>query len=241
MKKIIVSFFPLVMALNSIAQDHHHDKDKKDEKYRPMITHSIGGSFQQFDGLNGRVTGLPQYKQLKDYTATLGLGWLKERNRVISAAGLTVGSSMSGDRDKKSSTVRYFGLNADIGYDLLKSEKLMLYPLAGIGFQRYQTIFYKDNSAIAFDDVLESPAVQNSISSVRFNNSFVVYRFGIGFSVKSPKYPSHSIGIQAGYTGSFKKNDWKSNENQVLGNAPKDKISQFYIGLVFTSKPMFMH
>ena len=94
---------------------------------------------------------------------------------------------MSGHDDEKSSTIRYYSISADIGYDLLKSERLMLYPLAGIGFQKYQAIFYKDYSTVLFDDVLESTEVQNSIKSVRFNNPFFVYRVGFGFSVTSPK------------------------------------------------------
>lgn len=206
----------------------------------PMITHSIGASFQKFDLLNGRIAGLPQYEQLKTHTATLGLGWLKQYKQVVSSGSVNLGSSMSGDRDKKSSTIRYGAINADIGYDLLKSDKAMIYPFAGLGLQKYQAIFYKDNTAVSFDDVLESPVVQNNISSVRFNNGFAVYRFGIGVLLKSPKYPSHSIGLQAGYTGSFKKQSWKSNENQQLSGAPQDKVSQFFVGLVFASKPMFM-
>src|ERR1700710_1925173 len=107
--KIFISTCLVAIALNCTAQN-----GKKD-KFEPMISHSIGGSFQKFDGLNSRAAGLPQYKQLKNYAATLGLGWLKERNRFISGGGLVLGSSMSGDHDKKSSTIRYFGLNADIG------------------------------------------------------------------------------------------------------------------------------
>ena len=242
MKIIIASLF-LVIALSSAAQrENRHKKFDKEkmEKYLPAITRSLGGSFQQFDGLNGRVANLPQYKQLKDYAATLGLGWFKEQNRFISEAGITIGSSMSGDRDEKSSTIRYIGFNADLGYDLLKSEKITLYPLVGLGFQKYQAIFYKDNSVVNFNDVLTSPAVQNSISSVKFTNGFLVYRAGLGIAFKSPKYPGNSIGLQAGYTGSFRKNDWRSNEGQTLGNAPEDRISQFYISLILTSKPWMM-
>jgi len=236
--KFVISVLLLGIALSSNAQ-HDMQHDKKD-KTLPLITRSLGVSFQKFDGLNARVAGLPQYKQLKNYAATLGLGWLKEKNHLISAGGVTLGSSMSGDHDKKSSTIRYFGVNADIGYDVLKSDKVMLYPLAGLGFQGYQAIFYKDNSAVPFNDVLQSPTVQNSISSVRFNNSFLLYRFGLGVSFKSAKNPSNSVGIQAGYQGSFKKRAWRSNENQTLGNAPEDKISQFFISLVLISKPRFM-
>ncbi|MBC7888140.1 MAG: hypothetical protein H7Z13_09630 [Ferruginibacter sp.] len=231
--KMIIMFFLLGVAFSSNAQD-------KKGIHLPMITRSIGVSYQQFDGINSRIAGLPQYKKLNDYAATLGLGWLHEEKRFISAGGLTVGSSMSGDRDKKSSSIRFISVSMDLGYDLLKSEKIMLYPLAGLGFQGYQAIFYKDNSAVNFNDVLISPEVQNNISSVKFNNAFLVYRLGFGFSVKSPKHPSSSIGIQGGYSGSFKDRNWRSNENQVLGNAPEDKISQFFLGLVFTCKPMFM-
>lgn len=231
---MIISLFLLGITLSATAQ---HDGKSKE---MPFITRSVGVSFQKFDGLNSRVANFPQFETLRDYAATIGLGWLKERNRVVSAGGLNLGSSMSGDRDKKSSAIRYFGLNADIGYDVLKSDKVMLYPLVGLGYQGYQAIFYKDNSAVLFNDVLQSPSVQNNIRSVRFNNSFLLYRLGFGVSFKSAKHPENSIGLQAGYSGSFKKRMWRSNENQLLGNAPEDKLSQFHVGIVLTSKPHFM-
>ncbi|MES2773996.1 MAG: hypothetical protein V4722_07415 [Bacteroidota bacterium] len=235
--KVITSVFLACIALSGNAQNDTAESCMM----IPMFTHNIGGSFQKFDGINGRVAGLPQFEQLKDYTATLGLGWLKEKNRMISSGSLTIGSSMTGDRDKKSSTIRYYGINADIGYDVIKSARVMFYPFVGLGFQRYQAIFYKDNSAVDFDDVLETPSVRNNISPAKFNNTFFVYRAGLGFSVSSPKCPGSSIGLQAGYTGSFKSHAWKSSENQALGNAPVDKISQVFASLVFISTPKFMN
>ena len=207
----------------------------------PLITHSIGGSFQQFDGLNSRVAGYPQYKTLKDDGGTLGLGWIKNCKGLITSGNLNLGSTMSGDRDKRSSTVHNYGLSLDLGYDVLKNERIMLYPYAGIGFQKYQAIFYKDNSTVNFNDVLQDPLVRNSISSVKFNNSFLVYRLGAGVLFQSAKDASKSIGIVGGYAGSFKDRTWKSNEDQVLANAPIDKISQFFVSIVLTSSPMFMH
>jgi len=232
--KLLLSILMIGFALTGNAQ---HDGKTR---VIPMVIRTIGISFQKFDGLNSRIANLPQYKELRDYTGVLGLGWLKEHNRVVSTGNLMAGSSLSGDRDKRSSTIRYLGIDANIGYDVLAKESMMLYPLAGIGVQGYQAIFYKDNSAVAFNDVLTSPVIQNNIRSVRFTNAFVVYKLGLGFSLQSPKYPSNSIGLQAGYTGSFKRQDWKSNEYQTLSGAPDDKVSQFFVGVVLTSRPWHM-
>jgi hypothetical protein len=235
--KYIVGLLLTCISLSAIAQQ---PEDKEHYKKMPLMTLGLGGSFQQFDGLNSRIASLPQYSKLPKDAATISLGWLKEQHRIVTAGEITAGSAMSGHQDRKSSTVRYLGLNLNIGYDLLKSEKTMLYPFAGLGYQSYQALFYKDNSNVDFNDVLQSPAVQNSISSVKFNNAFLVYRLGFAVSIKSPKCPSSSIGIQAGYAGSFKKSNWRSNENQVLNNSPEDKLSQFYISLKFMNKPWMM-
>lgn len=223
------------------ATAQHKEKHKtwnkeKMAEYMPSLNRTLGGSFQQFDGLNGRLSGLPQYKSLRTHTATIGLGWFKERNRVVSDAGFTLGSSLSGKRDEKSSTIRYIGFNANIGYDVLENETITLYPLLGLGYQCYQAIFYKDNSGVDFDDVLESPEVRQDIKPVKFTNGFFVYRAGAGILFNSPKYPA-SIGLQAGYTGSFQKRAWKTNEGQALANAPKDGISQFYFNVMLVSSP----
>ncbi len=245
--KIATCLLFLTAAVSSFAQEKDHDK--KPEEHRmighrmmqklPYMTRLLGGSFQSFDGLNARVANVPQYKQLNNFSPTIGLGWLNDYKNVVTNASLVLGSTMSGHRNEKSSTVRYIGVNADIGYDVVKSDLIMLYPMVGLGLQKYQALFYRDNTSVNFNDVLASPAIENSISSVRFKNSYTVYRFGLGFSVKTPKYPA-AIGIQAGYTGSFKKNQWHTNEDQALGNAPEDRISQFYVSLLLLSKPWMM-
>lgn len=242
MKLLMLSLF-LSITLPTLAQqekNYFNENRKKMAEYLPSVTRSLGGSFQQFNRLNDRIANFPQYKQLKGYTATLGMGWMKEKNQLISDMGFTLGSSLSGHKDEKSSTIRYIGLNANLGYDVLESKKVALYPLAGIGFQAYQAILYKDNSGVDFNEVLSSPATQNSIRPVKFKNEFLVYRLGAGVSFTSPKHPYSSIGLQAGYTGSFEKRAWRSNDSQSFRNAPKDGISQFYISLILTSKPWMM-
>jgi hypothetical protein len=214
-------------------------QENKMAAFMPEMSRSIGVSFQKFDGLNKEIAKFPQYKDLISHAGVLQAGWFKESHQFISQMTLTAGSSMSGDRDKKSSTIRYLGAGFDIGYDFIKSEKIAVYPLVGLGYQGYQARFYKDNSAVNFDDVLVSSTVQNSIRSLDLRNGFFNYRLGLGIAARSPKN-SCSIGIQAVYTGSFKDHSWRSSQDQTLANAPVDKLSQIYAGLIFTCRPLFM-
>lgn len=250
--KSILLFGLLAATVSVSAQDpepkkHHmkdmHEKHGKHGKFgdfMPLSTIGIGASFQKFDALNSRVAGNPAFEPLKDAAGTIQLGWLKERNRLVSASEIGIGSSMSGDKGKKSSNLRFIGLGADIGYAVVKSKTALLYPFAGIGYEWYQARFYKDNSAVDFDDVLDSPSLQNSIKPVNFKNDYFVYRLGLGFNLSSPQSKGGGIGIKAGYTGSFSDQKWKSNDNQTLANAPKDGLSRFYVSLVLSHNPMMM-
>lgn len=202
-------------------------------------TIGVGVGFQSFDGLNSRVSNFSKYEGLRDHAGSLQLGWLKERNRVISVFNIIGTSSMSGDRHEKSSVIRSIAVGADAGYDLLKKERIMLYPMVGLGYEMFQAKFYVDNSSVDFDDVLESPAVNNSIRPVNFTNRFFNYRLGVGVQFISPKGQG-SIGIQGGYTGSFSERSWKGGDNQSLGNAPEDRLSKFHVSLILGSRPMMM-
>lgn len=224
----------MAISLSLVAQD------SRKAGFRPYMMHGIGASFQEFEGLNSRIAEFPQYKELREYMGTLQLGWLKQHNKVISGFSFMAGSSMSGDRDERSSTIRFLGIGADLGYNVLNSDRVMLYPMIGIGYERYQARFFKDNTSVDFNDVLESPTVQSSLRPVDFKNAFVTYRAGAGVSLKSPKNPAHSIGLHAGYVGSFKDHGWKSDYKQEVKNAPEDGIGRIYVSLVFLSQPGFM-
>ena len=219
----------LTVTLSSVAQ-------KDTVRSIPMLFRGLGVSVQRFEGLDARIANRPEYKELRDYAGVLELGWMRSYKRVISGLTLTAGSSMSGDRDEKSSTIRFLGAGLDFGYDILPGKFVMLFPLVGIGTQGYKARFYKDNSDVPFNDVLQFPGVQNGIRSVDFTNSFFTYRLGLGFNFSSPKHPYSGIGIQARYTGSFKDQDWKSSENQTLAGAPVDNLSQFQVALILTTQ-----
>jgi len=229
----------MLVLLSGICLSATAQEKKKERKSSMIMTKSIGVSFQRFGDLNQRIAPYSQYKPLKDYMWTLGLGSIHTMNNFVSGFSVTGGSSLSGDRDKKSSAMRFLSAGLDLGYDVIPSDKVMLYPTVGVGVETYRATFYKDVSAVDFDDVLTSPTVQNSIRSVKFNNTFATYRFGLGFALKSPKGDG-TIGLQLGYTGSFKDNRWKSSDNQTLADAPLDNLSRFNVGIVFGGGGMMM-
>ncbi|GAO41052.1 outer membrane beta-barrel protein [Flavihumibacter petaseus] len=238
MKKLPYLLAALIICATAYAQDSSWSK-KHDWRDMPMPTIGFGISFQKFKNLDNRVAGLPQYEGLPESSGTLQLGWLKQKRSLVSVFNIMGGTSFSGDHHKKSSVLRYLGIAGDIGYDVAKQERIMLYPFVGLAYQWYQAKFYTDNSGVEFDDALESPAVQNEIRPVSFRNSFFNYRAGIGAQFISQK--GGTIGLQATYTGSFQERAWKGNDNQTLGNSPEDRLSQFSIALILGFKPMMMY
>ena len=236
--KTILALFLLSVCATSFAQDANNNNKWKADMF-PEMSRAAGVSFQKFDGLNSRIANFPQYKELRNATGVLQLGWFQEHHQFVSQINLMAGSSMSGDRDRRSSTIRYLGAGAEIGYDFIKSEKIALFPLVGLGYQKYQARFFRDSSAVDFNSVLQSTAVQNNLKSLDLVNGFFNYRLGIGIAARSVKHGC-SIGLQAMYTGSFKDHEWRSSQDQTLANAPADKLSQIYAGLVFTCRPFFM-
>ncbi|HEX2684260.1 MAG TPA: hypothetical protein VHL77_10020 [Ferruginibacter sp.] len=243
MKQIIVMLL-CGISLSAVAQDKPkndwykgHWKSMKD--HTPVMTKGIGFSSQQFTNLKNRLAGFPQYAPLRDHMWTLSMGSMQNMNNFISQITVTAGSSLTGDPDKKSSTMRFLSGGFDIGYDFIPASRVMVYPMAGLGVECYHAILWKDVNAVNFDDVANSPTLQNSIRSVKFKNTFFTYRLGLGIGFKSPD-GNHGIGVQAGYIGSFKDKAWKSAENQSLNGAPVDDLKRFQVSLVFTGNMMGM-
>ncbi|MBS1927736.1 MAG: hypothetical protein IT254_01530 [Chitinophagaceae bacterium] len=220
------TFLPTSTAIVS-----QQDPPKKQGDDWMMFTRGIGVSFQNFDGLNDRLKGFSQYKELRDHAFTLSLGTLNQYKNFISGFEVTGGSSMSGHRDKKSSTTRFLGAAVDFGYDVIPSKKIVLYPYLGIGGESYWAKFFKDNSGVDFDDVAGSPAIQNAIRPVSFNNGWFGWRGGIGVGIRNSSGNSLAM-LKAGYTGSFKDRAWKSSDNQTLNGAPKDGLNRWFVSIV---------
>jgi hypothetical protein len=228
-----------VFSLSAMAQEKTNKKAswEKTKSMKSIMTNGIGVSFQNFDNLNRRIANFPQYKGLNNRIWTITAGSMQVQNNFVSQMTVTGGSSLTGNPNKKSSTLRTLGGGIDLGYDVIPSKTIMLYPLVGIGGETFHAIYYRDVNAVDFDAVANSSTVQNSIRKTKFVNSAFTYRLGLGFSVKSPK-DNGTIGLQAGYVSGFHDEKWKSAEYQNLSNAPHDIIKRFSVSLIFTGGKM---
>ena len=228
-----------IFSLSAMAQEKKDKKAKWDKmkSYKPIMTRGIGVSFQNFDDLNHRIAGYPQFDGLKNRIWTLSAGSMHVMNNFVTQSTITAGSSLTGNPNEQSSTLRTLGGGIDFGYDVVPSKTIMLYPMVGLGAETYHAIFFKDVNAVNFDVVANSPTAQNNIRKTKFVNSAFTYRLGMGFSVKSPK-DDGTIGIQAGYVSGFHDERWKSAEYQNLNNAPHDIIKRFSVSLIFTGGKM---
>lgn len=228
-----------VFSLSAMAQEKTGKKAQweKMKSYKPIMTRGIGVSFQNFDNLNRRISGFSQYDGLNNRIWTLSAGSMHVIKSFVSQMTFTGGSSLTGNPNAKSSTLRTIGAGMDLGYDVIPSNMVMLYPMVGLGAETFHAIYYKNVTTVDFDAVANSSTVQNSIRKTKFINSAFTYRFGLGMSVKSPK-DDGTIGIQAGYVSGFHDENWKSAEYQNLSNAPHDVIKRFYVSLIFSGGKM---
>ena len=237
--KTIMLIAMSIFSFSAMAQEKT-DKKAKWEKMKmsaPIMTHGIGVTFQNFNNLNNRIAGFPQYDGLNNRMWTLTAGSMHVEKNFVSQFSVTGGSSLTGNPKEKSSTLRTIGGGFDLGYDVIPSKNVMLYPLVGLGGEIFHAIYFKDVNAVEFDAVANSSSMQNSIRKTKFTNSFFTYRLGLGFSVKSPKNDG-TIGLQAGYVAGFQDERWKSAEYQNLSNAPHDIIKRFSVSLIFSGGKM---
>lgn len=207
-------------------------QQKKKSSVKRILFHSHGISFQKFDNLNKRIANYPQFQSSKNSTGTFQFGSFTERDKLITGLNLNVGSSLSGNRNKKSTATNFFGVAADVGYNLLKGTQVSLYPFAGLGYEKYTVRYNRDISTIPFDSVLQSVNFQQRTENLAFINSFVVYRAGMGINITSKKHLQNSVGLQIGYTGGFGDQEWKINKSQILLNSPKDKLSKIFTSII---------
>lgn len=206
----------------------------KSDSARVFFTYGFGYHHQSFDGLKNRLLNRPEYERPGNSIFSFNAGWNVERNHLLFDVNFVFGNSFTGDADKRSSSISLFGTGLNLGYNFSNNQNIRIYPFAGISYNVYMVKLNKDLSAIPFDSVLQSNAVQQRTEPLTFTNGLFCYQagFGIDFTKQKERY-RHSIGIRASYNGSFSREIWRINEIQLLQNGPSDKVSQFNVSLQF--------
>ena len=237
MKKIL--FVPFVLFATALFAQQGNPMPRYMSHDSSMFlsgTRLIGFSYHEFKGLNARLKSMPQYEELRNGMGTLGIGSTHKIGHFVSQGGIVLGYGRKGDGDKKSSALGLLGASMDIGYNFFgPTSRLELFPTAGLGFEGYKAWIKRDLSAIPFDSVLQYPSTLATTRSVSFTNYFLTYRFGLNFGYSSSN-KMFTIGLQAGYAGSFKEKTWNINDSQDLLNAPSDKVSRFYGNLYLAKR-----
>ena len=192
----------------------------------------IGGGHQTFTNINKRIAPMSQFEQLKGPQLAGTLGILSQEGRFMSDISLNFFSQLKGDDEKKSSSAAGISANLNYGYNLLPASKsIRLYPMLGVGFEYIRTSFNKDLSGVAFDSVLTSPNWRLQTEPVTFSNTYFTYNATLAIDFLNKKTGNSFVGFRAGYTGSFKSRTWRANDNQLLANAPSDRVNRWYLML----------
>lgn len=206
----------------------------KSDSVRLFFHYGFGYHNQSFNGLNNRIANRPEYEKLGSSIVSINAGWNIERHHVMLNSNFVFGNSLTGDANKRSSSLSLFGIELNLGYNFSRNQNIRIYPFAGISYNAYLARLNKDVSSIPFDSVLQSNAVQQRTEPVTFTNGLLCYQagFAVDFIKQRGRY-IRSIGIRASYGGSFTGETWRINETQLLQNAPSDKVKQFNVSLQF--------
>ena len=231
--KTIVTCILAASSLAAAAQEQTQTRSMKKMTWESTNFINFGASYQNFNSLNDRVRGFSQYDQAKDYIGTVQLGGIHKCGQFMSIGTLTIGSNLTGQKEKRSTNVGMLGLAMDFGYDVIKSPKVDLYPTVGVGIEGYRVRFNRDVSNVSFNDVFTNPGGTEDITrSLTFKNRFWTYRAGLNANFQCKA--GMGIGLQAGYAGSFQDRDWRINGSQKLANAPSDNLVRPYASISFT-------
>jgi hypothetical protein len=229
MKKLLC-LLTLMMVLKSQAQ-----KNKKDTTETTHFYFGLGGNFQSFSGLNNRLASRPEYQKVEGNQAAFVFGWQSMyHNQWIVDYAMSYGNTLSGDKERKSSNLDAVSFSVNLGYNVLAktNPRIRLFPFIGVSGDRVSARLNKDISALPFDSVLASTSFQQRTQSLKFSNTFLSFNGGIGVDFVNKKYPNRGLGVVVGYTSSFKERDWRANDDQLLTNAPKDKLGRFYFRVI---------
>jgi hypothetical protein len=190
---------------------------------------TYGGQLTNFNSLNEalRVNNYPEFSKT---SATFGLAINKVINCWIvgSEAHMVVAKEVTGPTHEASLNSWYGFIN--IGYRIIATQSLMLYPLIGFGGATSTLrIGSRITEALSFDQVLADPnrSLEITTGSVLFNSSLNLNVF-----TKSTETGGFQFGISGGYIFSLPAGNWYT-FNTDIGGGPSYNLSGPYARIKF--------
>jgi hypothetical protein len=210
-------------------------QSQKNDSTTGFLYWGFGYQYQSFGNLSNRIGSRPEFEKPGSSMANIFLGINKENSGFIRDFQVHFSASTKGDDEKRNTSILGGGAAFTVGYNFSKKANFRIYPFVGVSGETYYAKFNRDISSISFDSILVSNTVQQRTEPVSFTNMFFCYQGGIAVDFINTKYRFlRSIGLRASYTGSFKSRNWRVNDNQLIANAPSDRIGQFNGSLLFS-------
>ena len=226
MLTIIATMVLLTLFISNFSFSQETETEKKNEEVRGYLM--LGGSRLDIDVLNDRLTS-KGYSSFTDGFLSIGGGFLSKKNSrwLFGAEGHYLiaeekNNTIPNGSFKTMLSAAYGFL--DVGYALVSSGGLNIFPLIGIGGGgTWLQIGKKD-----FDDILEGPQRNASVSSGTFLLNFAL---GSDYLIKSKdekKGEGLVLGFRMGYTYTPWECGWWSDTISIDGG-PKMGVTGPYI------------
>lgn len=180
----------------------------------------LGSSFLKVDKLNERLVSYG-YSPFSKSFFTVGGGGHAIINRLIvgGEGGSMLGESVP-DGGRESSLIIGYGL-FNIGYSLVSTGNLRLYPMAGIGAVGMEFTIAESSGTVSFNDILETPGRSSILSAGGLLISLSLGAdYVINLSNTENERGGPYIGVRAGYNLCPFSSDMSLDDNDVTG-APK--------------------
>jgi len=220
----------LTLFISNFSFSQEAETEKKNDEVRGYLM--LGGSKLDIDALNERLVSKGQ-SSFSDGFLSFGGGFLRKKNSnwlfgveghylFIEEKDYTVPNG-----SYKTSLTGAYGF-VDIGYALVSSGGLNIYPLIGFGGGGAGLQIGKSN----FDDILEQPERNVNLTAGAFLLNFAI---GSDYLIKSKESEKDEgglvLGFRAGYTYSPWKGAWWT-DNISIDGGPKIGMTGPYFRLM---------
>jgi len=217
----------LILFIANFSFSQEAETEKKNEEVRGYVM--LGGSKLDIDALNDRLVSKAS-ASFSDEFFSIGGGFLRKKNSnwLLGVEGhlLLVEEQdyRMQDVSHKASLIAAYGF-FDIGYAVVSSGDLNIYPLIGFGGGGMWLQIGKNN----FDDILEDP-----VRNANLTGGIFMFNFALGsdYLIKVKEYEKNKGGIVFGFRAGYTYTPWNGawwTDNISIKGGPKIGMTGPYI------------